>query len=192
SIVDLYPSTADAPIRVDLWGDEVDRLSEFSVADQRSVVDLAEVLVFPCRELLPTDEVRERAAELVASEPWGREQWERIAEGLTFDGMESWLPWLAPEHHVITDLLGDDGLVLLSEPRRLLDRATDILAEEADLAATLAQTWGALDGDADADAGDGAAGEDGRGDPFPRLHLDLDRLLARTAAPVWTLTTVPE
>ena len=29
-----------------------------------------------------------------ASEPWGAEQWERLAEGQTFDGMESWLPWL--------------------------------------------------------------------------------------------------
>ena len=36
SIIDVFPSTADAPVRIDLWGDEVDRLSEFSVHDQRS------------------------------------------------------------------------------------------------------------------------------------------------------------
>ena len=36
SIVDVYPSTADAPVRIDLWGDEVDRLTEFSLADQRA------------------------------------------------------------------------------------------------------------------------------------------------------------
>ena len=30
SIVDVFPSTADAPVRIDLWGDEVDRLTEFS------------------------------------------------------------------------------------------------------------------------------------------------------------------
>ena len=36
SIVDVYPSTADHPVRIDLWGDEVDRLTEFSVSDQRS------------------------------------------------------------------------------------------------------------------------------------------------------------
>ena len=61
SIVDVFPSTADAPVRIDLWGDEVDRLSEFSVHDQRSTGDVAEVDIFPARELLPTDEVRERA-----------------------------------------------------------------------------------------------------------------------------------
>ncbi len=62
SIVDVFPSTADRPVRIDLWGDEVDRLTEFSVTDQRSTVDLAEVVILPARELLPTAEVRARAA----------------------------------------------------------------------------------------------------------------------------------
>src|SRR5205814_151319 len=101
SIVDLFPSTSDVPIRVDLWGDEIDRLTEFSVADQRSTVDLEGMEIFPCRELLPTDQVRQRAEALVAEQPWGREQWERLAEGLTFDGMESWLPWLTAGDRVL-------------------------------------------------------------------------------------------
>jgi transcription-repair coupling factor (superfamily II helicase) len=174
SIVDVFPSTADAPVRLDLWGDEVDRLTEFSVNDQRSTDDLAQVELFPCRELLPTPEVRERAAALVASQPWGREQWERLSEGLVFDGMESWLPWLVEGEHVLLDLLPPDAQVLLVEPRRMRDRAADLLAEEADLASTLAQTWGAGDTD------------------LPRLHVDFDRLLSHTEAPAWTVTTVPE
>ena len=71
SIVDVYPSTDDHPVRIDLWGDEVDRLSAFSVADQRSTHDVAEACIFPTRELLPTDDVRARAAALVAQQPWG-------------------------------------------------------------------------------------------------------------------------
>ena len=105
SIVDVFPSTADRPVRIDLWGDEVDRLTEFSVADQRATDPLRAAAIFPCRELLPTDEVRRRAAALVATEPWGREQWERLAEGQVFDGMESWLPWLTDGEHVLFDLL---------------------------------------------------------------------------------------
>ena len=125
SIVDVFPSTADAPVRIDLWGDEVDRLTEFSVSDQRSTVDLAEVEIFPCRELLPTDEVRERAEALIAAQPWGREQWERLSQGLTFDGMESWLPWLTEGEHTLFDLLGADAQVLLVDPRRMRDRAAE-------------------------------------------------------------------
>ncbi len=174
SIVDVFPSTGDVPVRIDLWGDEVDRLTEFTVAEQRSTTDVGLVEIFPCRELLPTAEVQARAAQLVGEQPWGREQWERLAEGQTFDGMESWLPWLCPGEHLVTDLLDDHASVLLLEPRRMKDRANDILHEEADLARSLARTWGA--GDAD----------------LTPLHLDFDRLLAATDAPSITVTTAPE
>ena len=142
SIVDVYPVTDDHPVRIDLWGDEVDRLSVFAVADQRSTHDCDEVSIFPARELLPTAEVRERAAALVQREPWGAESWERLADGHTFDGMESWLPWLTDAEHLLPDLLPDDALVLLFEPRRMRDRAQELLDEEAALAATLGDHLG--------------------------------------------------
>ena len=173
SIVDVFPSTADSPVRIDLWGDEVDRLTEFSVADQRATDPLDEAVIFPAREVRPVSEVRAAAEKLVASRPWGREQWERLAEGQFFDGMESWLPWLTDSDQIITDRLGPDALVVLLEPGRLRDRAADIAAEEADLAGVLAQTWGAA------------------GEQFPRLHVDYDRLLAACPAPSWTMTAVP-
>ncbi|HEX2381762.1 MAG TPA: transcription-repair coupling factor [Acidimicrobiales bacterium] len=175
SIVDVFPSTADHPIRIDLWGDEVDRLAEFSVNDQRSTNDLTQAQIFPCRELLPSDEVRARAGRLVSLQPWGREQWERLSDGLTFDGMESWLPWLVSTEHVLFDLVPPDAQIVLVEPKRLRDRAADIGAEETDLARSLARTWGA-------DAGGG----------FPSLHVPFDRLLVHTNAPAWTITVAPE
>ncbi|MBW3615409.1 MAG: transcription-repair coupling factor, partial [Actinobacteria bacterium] len=175
SIVDVFPSTADRPVRVDLWGDEVDRLTEFAVADQRSTAELAGAEIFGCRELLPTHEVRERAEALISQEPWGREQWERLSLGQTFDGMESWLPWLTEGEHVLLDLVGDSAQLVLVEPRRMRDRAGELLAEEESLADSLAQTWGV---------------EGGR--QFPRLHLPFDRLLTHTKAPAWTLSSAPE
>ncbi len=165
AIIDVFPSTADSPIRIDLWGDEVDRLTEFTVNDQRSTDDLTEVRIFPARELLPSAAVRTRAASLVAEEPWGREQWERLAEGTVFDGMESWLPWLVDGDTLITDLLPASGKVALLEPRRMRDRANDLLAEEDDLARSLASTWAR-----DADR------------KFPRLHADTDRLLGSSGS----------
>ena len=174
SIVDVFPSTADAPVRIDLWGDEVDRLTEFAVDDQRATVSVSEVTIFPCRELLPDEAVAERAAGLVATAPWGREQWDKLADGQHFEGMESWLPWLVTDETVLFDRIGADALVVLVEPRRLRDRAADIAAEEADLAASLAKTW------------------DAPGDDLPRLHVPFDRLLAHTTAPMLTFTSVPE
>ncbi len=126
SIVDVFASTADVPVRIDLWGDEVDRLTEFSVGDQRSTDDIAEVEMFGCRELLPDRRgARAGPRRWSATEPWGREQWERLAEGLVFDGMESWLPWLTDDEQVLVDLLPPDAQVLLVEPRRMRDRAAE-------------------------------------------------------------------
>ena len=179
AIFDVYPATADAPIRIDLWGDEVERLTRFGVNDQRSTDDLDSVTIFPARELMPTDDVRARAAELVAKEPWGREQWERLAEGAHFDGMESWLPWLVDDDRLITDVLPANAKVLLVEPRRMRDRALDLIAEEDDLARTLASTW-ARDPDKS----------------FPRLHADPDALLAADPASgtnsFWSIDSTPE
>ena len=50
SIVDVFPSTTDAPVRIDLWGDDVDRLTEFSVGNQRATVPIVEIELYPCRE----------------------------------------------------------------------------------------------------------------------------------------------
>ena len=175
SIIDVFPSTADAPVRIDLWGDEVDRLSEFSVHDQRSTDAIEEAVIVPARELLATAEVRRKAERLVAAEPWGREQWERLAEGLTFDGMESWLPWLVDGERLLTDRLPDSAQVILVEPKRLRDRAADVLAEEADLARTLARTWEA----------DGV-------ESFPVLHLPAERLLEGVAGAAWSFAATPD
>ena len=57
-IVDVFPSTSDLPVRIDLWGDEVDRLTAFAISDQRSTSDLEAAILFGCRELIPPDEVR--------------------------------------------------------------------------------------------------------------------------------------
>ncbi|HEY1732995.1 MAG TPA: CarD family transcriptional regulator, partial [Acidimicrobiales bacterium] len=175
-IIDVFPSTSDRPVRLDLWGDEVDRLTVFDGADQRSIGDLDSVAVFGCRELLPTPAVRARAAELVDSEPWGRAQWEKLVDGQVFDGMESWLPWLHPAEHLLTDLLPPEAQVVLVEPRRVRDRAVDLVDEEAALADTLAATWGAT----------------GAGERFPRLYLPFDRLLAESSAPVLSLVSVAD
>jgi transcription-repair coupling factor (superfamily II helicase) len=167
-IVDVFPPTAVEPVRIDLWGDEVDRLVTFDPADQRARDPVDDVVLFGCREVIPTAATRARAAALVDAEPWGQAQWQRLADGVLFDGMESWLPWLDTETgRLLADLLGADGRVLLVDPRRARDRATELLDDEAALAAALAGTWGVAD----------AA-------TVPRLHLPYDRLLAGCPAPV--------
>lgn len=161
SIIDIFPSTAEAPVRIDLWGDEVDRLTHFNINDQRSTDDLDEAVIFAARELQLDEKICDRARSLVGTDPWGREHWDRLGEGLIFDGMESWLPWLIEEELLLTDVLNTNSRLVLVDPKRMRDRAHDLLAEEDDLARALASTWAR-----DAEKS------------FPRLHAELDQLLA--------------
>ena len=176
-IVDVFPSTADVPVRIDLWGDEVDRLTAFSVSDQRSSHDLRAVALYGCRELVVTPALRDAASALVTRRPWGASVWENLAEGAQFDGMESWLPFLDDTARVLPDLLPAGAQVVLVEPRRIRDRGVQLLDEEAALAETLAATWGAKEGEEES---------------FPRLHVPFERLLSESAAGVTALPPVPE
>ncbi len=177
-ILDVFPSTADSGVRVDCFGDEVERLTEFDVADQRSVRDLESAEIFGCRELAVTDPVRARAGELARSSSFAAEQFARIAEGGVFDGIESFLPWLVAEERILTDLLGEADQVVLVEPRRMRDRALELAEEEASLAETLAATWGVAPYSAER--------------PFPRLHVSFDRLLSRSPARAVSLPAAAE
>ena len=50
-LVDIFPSTGREPVRVEFFGDSVERLSAFSVFTQRSLRDLDHVLVYPAAEV---------------------------------------------------------------------------------------------------------------------------------------------
>ena len=160
SILDVFEPSAAHPVRLDFWGDQVERLCEFSLTDQRSLAEIPAAEFFPCRELLPTTAVRERASELLREAPWGRQWWDRIASGEMFDGMESYLPWLAEEELMLGDALAEACLLVCIDPDRLRQRAKDIQMEEAELVATFAQTW-------KADT-----------EELPALHTSYERALA--------------
>ena len=177
-ILDVFPATLEVGIRIDCFGDEVERMTEFDVVDQRSVRELEAVTIHACREFVPGPEERTRAASLATSVEFAQAQFERIAEGELFDGVESFLPWLEERELLVTDLLSAEDRVLLIDPRRMRDRAIELVDEEAALASSLAVTWGVQ-------TDDGSHG-------FPRLHLDFDRLLSSCPAGVASLLPVAE
>lgn len=139
-IIDIYPAQGDDAYRIEFWGDEIDEIRSFRVGSQRSVDTIERIEVFPAREIRPDPDVRTKAAELASEQPWAIETWDRIAAGLTFQGVESWLPWLSEERSVF-DLSGPRHTILF-DPVQAAARSDELQREEADLAATLAPTWG--------------------------------------------------
>ena len=49
-IMDIYPLTEETPIRIELWGDEVDSIRTFDVESQRSIENLQEIVIYPATD----------------------------------------------------------------------------------------------------------------------------------------------
>jgi transcription-repair coupling factor (superfamily II helicase) len=154
-ILDVFPPTEEHPLRVEFWGDDVEEIRYFKVADQRSL-EVAEHGLWapPCRELLLTDEVRARAAELAARHPELAELLDKIAEGIAVEGMESLAPVLVDDMELLLDVLPAGAMGVVCDPERVRTRAADLVATSREF---LEASWAASAGGGEAPIDLGAA-----------------------------------
>lgn len=139
-IVDVFAPTDDHPIRIEFWGDTVDEIRYFSVADQRTIEVVGQMTAPGCRELLLTDEVRAKAATFAESHPSLSELFTKIANGHAVEGMESLAPVLAGEMEMMIDLLPAGSTVVMTDPEKIRARAADLVATSEEF---LAASWAA-------------------------------------------------
>lgn len=137
-IVDVFPPTEEHPLRVEFFGDEVDEIRSFAVADQRTIAKVERLWAPPCRELLLTDEVRARAAELGKTHPQLLEITDKLAQGIAVEGMEALIPALVDELELLVDLMPADTRILVLDPERARARAHDLVATSEEF---LAASW---------------------------------------------------
>lgn len=186
-ILDVFAPTAEHPVRVEFWGDEITEMRMFSVADQRSIpeIEVGAVIAVACRELLLTDEVRSRAAALAANAPTddqhiiGRvgDMLAKLAEGIPVDGMEALAPVLHPERlGLLVDHLPAGTPLLVCDPEKVRTRAADLIKTGQEF---LEASWSvaAIGGDAPIDI------EELGGSGF--RALDEVRELARAGGHRW-------
>jgi transcription-repair coupling factor (superfamily II helicase) len=137
-ILDIFAPTAEHPVRVEFWGDEVTEMRMFSVADQRSIPEISvdTLVAVGCRELLLTADVRARAAELADQQSRAEravtgsvgDMLARLAEGIPVDGMEALLPVLrAGDLSLLSDQLPDGTPILVCDPEKVRTRAADLI-----------------------------------------------------------------
>lgn len=194
-ILDLFPPTAEHPVRVEFWGDEISEMRVFSIADQRSIpeIPVQHVVAVPCRELLMTPDVRERAAVLAAEHPTHDnsvpgsvpDMLAKLAEGIPVDGMEALLPLLHPvQPTTLTHHLPEGAPVLLCDPEKVRTRAADLIKTGQEF---LEASWStaAVGGDAPIDIE--ALGASGFV-PFEQARADA----VAGGHPWWTLSQLPD
>ena len=191
-ILDIFAPVSEHPVRVEFWGDEITEMRMFSVADQRSISEIAvdTLVAVACRELLLTDDVRARAAQLAAQHPPGEgaitgtvtDMLAKLAEGIPVDGMEALLPVLRPGDHVLlTDQLAEGTPVLLCDPEKVRTRAADLIKTGREF---LEASWSVA-----AMGGDSAPidVEQLGGSGFVELE-DVHAAARRSGHPWWTLS----
>jgi transcription-repair coupling factor (superfamily II helicase) len=176
-ILDVFAATAEHPWRVEFFGDEVEQIREFSVADQRSLDEPVPRVELPAsRELLLSPEVRQRAREMLHEFPSLSTMLAKIAEGIPVDGMESLAPALVDRLVPLSHYLPEDSAIAVLAPERVASRAVSLGETNREF---LAAAWNAATVGAEApidlDSGD---------------FLTLERL--RDAAgnrPWWTMSS---
>jgi len=169
-IVDVFPSAAECPVRVEFWGDDVDSLRTFSAADQRSLDTLASVDIDAARELVLDDETAATARLVARRLPELADVLGQLADGIAFEGMESLVTALSPAPALLPDFLPDGAGLAVVDPIRLVGRAGELRDQSAAL-----DVPGWSDELAEVPGGQGG-------------FADWDSVVARARGPVWSLT----
>ena len=134
-IVDIYATGRDTPVRIELFGDEIESIRMFDPNTQRSVGNIAELSLTPSRETLYTEgsegyadsilEYMERETGLVDAEAATRLEElvsgdaEAIRQKVYFDRLDLYRPILHPDSGCAIDLLDESDLLVLDEPLEL-------------------------------------------------------------------------
>ncbi|HXP92222.1 MAG TPA: transcription-repair coupling factor [Candidatus Binatia bacterium] len=125
-IVDVFPATAPAPVRLEFFGDALESMRSFELQSQRSTDDLDAVTIAPWSEIGRDETLRRRISERAQGEPNVlRAMRDYLESGAEIP--EAWLPLAYDEPATIFDYLDQRALVVLEEPSMLatVDRSLD-------------------------------------------------------------------
>ena len=167
-IIDIFDVTAENPVRVELWGDEIDSVRSFDAQTQRSIETLQKTEIFPATELILSEETLAEGFRRMEKEGAEREaalrkqlqteeahrlktHLEELREQIFSLGMhvnlESYLRYFYKEPAALTDLFSvKDSCIIIDEPLRVSEHAAAVEAEFHESMLHRAETGDALPG----------------------------------------------
>jgi transcription-repair coupling factor (superfamily II helicase) len=134
-ILDIYPIADAWPVRIELWGDEIESLRRFDPASQRRLDDATSVSITPAREALPifgppaaealagwfeANPPEETADILTSSDQ------RRLEDAVAFPAAEFYLPWMFPDTVSLLDYLPQNALLFVDDAEDLADTVADL------------------------------------------------------------------
>jgi transcription-repair coupling factor (superfamily II helicase) len=114
-IIDFF-SPLNNPVRLDLFGNNIESIKSFDLISQRSTELLKEVLVYPASEIALNDKTIENFR-INFNKKFGPQKekikiYESISEGISYPGMEHWLPFFYNKTNTIFDYTNDPIIIL--------------------------------------------------------------------------------
>lgn len=150
-IIDIFPLTEENPVRIELWGDEIDSIRSFDAESQRSIENLEEVTIYPAAEMVLDGDTLEKGLKAIEKEKKAAVQKFRDAflteEGARLkhavdeavDCLKEFEDFSAAEHFLryfyknavtFTDYFEEDNtLVILDETNRLVEQGNAVETE---------------------------------------------------------------
>lgn len=150
-IVDVFDLTTENPVRLELWGDEVDSIRIFDVQTQRSLSKMNKVVIFPaCEFLISENEKQEgfrkigkevkKTAEIFRSKAMNEEahrlehEWdttkEQVEEFFQTNVLESYIRYFYPDAEGFLDLFGERSKILFFDEPSKIDHHIEAVEEE--------------------------------------------------------------
>ena len=113
-IVDIFPSGHHTPVRIDIFGDEIEKLRLFDALSQRTTGEIETLSLLPVSEVFFNDKTIETFRSHYRSTFGAIENdplYESIKEGRVYAGMEHWLPFFYDETHTLFDYIPNASVV---------------------------------------------------------------------------------
>jgi transcription-repair coupling factor (superfamily II helicase) len=114
-IIDVFPPGTEDPLRLDLFGDELEGIRGFDALSQRTIGERDSLTLMPASEIIlgegSTENFRSRYREMFGAARSNDALYEAVSAGIRHPGMEHWLPLFYDSLATVFDYV--DGPVVI-------------------------------------------------------------------------------
>ena len=134
AIIDIFPVQAERPVRIELWGDEIDTISEFETDTQRRTENLENISIPPASEILYNSNELAEKIEILMKKVRGKRtvsvrenlsaDIEKLNAGEIFTHIQKYYNLIYDNPATVFDYI--DGAVFFSDYSAVMDTASGI------------------------------------------------------------------
>ncbi len=121
--IDLFPVTAENPVRIEFFGDEIDTMRFFDPVSQRSTENADSVLIPPATELPLDRDMRQKGIAALRNKAHYAEETEILRAGGTPKNALALLPVFSSAELTLLDYFNENAVILMDEPARVEESA---------------------------------------------------------------------